>query len=356
MRLGFDLSILRYPPAGTARYATELLRAMRATRPIHSIIEARGWPRRSGAGRRWRPFNFASDAGWLTVGANAAAAMGQIDAWYSPANVLPLALPRPTVVTIHDANVLESAGYDRAYATYARMVHARSGQRASAVIADSEHTRRRLIEAYELAPDRVVVAYPGIDHLAANIPSGPARSPTGSPYALFVGQTEPHKNLIRLVNAWARGVPPGLDLVIAGPPGRGEADLAAAIAASPAGKRITRVGLVSDNELARLYGGATCFVFPSLTEGFGLPPLEAMAQGVPTAVAAATSLPEVTAGAALTFDPLDEEAIADAVRTISEDGALRARLTIDGPRVAARYRWTATAETVWSVLERVTHG
>lgn len=353
MRLAYDLSILRYPPAGTARYATELLGAMRAMRPGDVIVEARGWPRRSQGGRRWRPVNLASDLGWLGLGANAAALAGQVDAWFSPANVLPLALPRPMVVTIHDANVLEGAGYDRAYAAYARVVHARSGRRAAAVIADSGFTRERLIEAYGLDPERVVVAYPGIDHL----PPAVAKAPPipGARYVLFVGQTEPHKNLVRLVAAWSE-VPSDADLVIAGPRGRGEADLKAAIATSPVAARIQRVGPVSDDALVRLYVGASGFIFPSLTEGFGMPPLEAMRHGIPTAVADATCLPEVTAGAALTFDPLDPTAIADAVRRIMDDGTLRERLIADGPRIAGRYRWADTARTVWDAIARATGG
>lgn len=353
MRLGYDLSILRHPPAGTARYATELLGAMRAMRPGDTIVEAHGWPRRSQGGRRWRTFNLASDLGWLSLGASAKAATARVDAWFSPANVLPLALPRPMIVTIHDANVLEGAGYDRAYATYARVVHAQSGRRAAIVVADSEFTRDRLIEAYALDPERIVVAYPGIDHLP---PAVAKASPTArARYVLFVGQTEPHKNLVRLVAAWSE-VPSDADLVIAGPRGRGEADLQAAIAASPVAARIQRVGRVSDDSLVRLYDGASGFIFPSLTEGFGLPPLEAMRHGIPTAVADATCLPEVTAGAALTFDPLDPKAIADAVRRIMDDGALRDRLIADGPRIAGRYRWADTARTVWDAIERAIGG
>jgi glycosyltransferase involved in cell wall biosynthesis len=80
-----------------------------------------------------------------------------------------------------------------------------------------------------------------------------------------------------------------------------------------------------------------------------------MAHGVPTAVADATSLPEVTAGAAVTFDPFNVEAIADAVRMVGEDGPTRDRLRRDGPGVAARYRWAETAEAVWSVIDRAVH-
>ena len=357
MRLAYDLSVLRHPPAGTSRYATQLLAALRTARPDEDIDEARGWPRRSRAGGGWRAVNLASDIGWLTIGANAHAARRRSDVWFSPANVLPLALPRPMVVTIHDANVLSDTGYDRAYATYARLIHARSGRRARSVIADSEHARTHLIDAYGLDPERVVVAYPGVDHRASDATggAGQALDQASGPYALFVGQTEPHKNVARLVDAWSRGVG-DIGLVIAGPPGRAEGEVMAAIAASPARERIRRVGSVTDGALDGLYSGASCFIFPSLAEGFGLPPLEAMAHGVPTAVASAASLPEVTGGAALIFDPLDPGAMADAVRRMTDDEALRERLAADGRRVAARYRWSATAETVWSVIDGAAGG
>jgi glycosyltransferase involved in cell wall biosynthesis len=119
---------------------------------------------------------------------------------------------------------------------------------------------------------------------------------------------------------------------------------------------IHRLGRVPEESLARLYADATCFVFPSLAEGFGMPPLEAMARGVPTAVADAGALPEVTADGAVRFDPRSAEAIAAAVTSLVEDSAVRARLALAGPLVAARYTWAQTAETAWRVIRSIGHG
>lgn len=352
MRLGFDLSILRHPFAGTGRYAIELHRAMAAHSGPDVIVDAFGWPRGPRASR-WRVANLASDLGWLTLGADGVALRHGLDAWYSPANSLPFVLPRPTIVTIHDTSFLGDM-HDRGYSRYARFVYGAAGRRADAVIAPSETTRRRLVEDLGIRPERVSVAYPGMDHLpsvtaADRDPRSPAR------YALTVSQTEPHKNLPRLVEAWGLRIPSDLHLLIVGPPGRGEADLSAAIATSPVRERIHRLGRVDDTVLARLYCDATCFIFPSLMEGFGLPPLEAMRFRIPTAVADAGSLPEVTAGAALTFDAYDPVAIATATERLADDEVLRETLACRGAEVAGRYRWADTAASVWRIVRGVTH-
>lgn len=356
MRLTYDLSILRHPPAGTARYANELLAAMRATAGADEIRVTMGWPRgrRGGPLRRLR--NLATDLGWLTLGADLVAVAQRPAVWFSPANVLPFALPLPKVVSILDANVVGAADrYDQAYAAYAARMFRAAGRRAAAVLTLSNASRDRLVDDFGIAPERIVVAYPGIDH-ALRVDPGPPLAELVTRYALFVGQTEPHKNLGRLIDAWRGDVPADLDLVIAGPPGRDEERLMHLIAGSPAGKRIHRLGRVSDATLARLYADAACFVFPSLAEGFGLPPLEAMARGIPTAVADAGPLPEVTNGGALTFDPLSTEAIAAAVTSLVDDPTVRGRLAISGPAVATRYRWADTAATAWRVIRSVSHG
>ena len=356
MRLAVDLSILRHPAAGTARYAVELTRAMHLQAEADTIIETAGWLRLRRGLTIGRVVNLASDLGWLSVGADLVAARHRIDAWFSPANVLPLSLPRPKVVSILDSNVFRVRDdYDRAYAAYASRMFRDAGRRADAVLTLSEDARGRLIEDLGIPPERIVVAYPGLDH-ALRVEPGERPADLPAEYALFVGQTEPHKNAERLVAAWDLGVPSWLDLVIAGPPGRGEASLAAAIARSSAADRIHRLGRLSEGSLARVYADATCFVFPSLSEGFGFPPLEAMVRGIPTAVADASALPEVTGAGAIRFDPLDTEAIADAVRRLSEDEPLRARLSEEGRAVSARYTWAATATTAWTTIRAVIHG
>lgn len=352
MRVGYDLSILRRPAAGTARYAVELLRAMRETEPRETIVEFQGWPRtRRGPSPVRRGTNLASEVGWLTVGSMAIAVRHRLDVWFAPANVVPLLLPRPSVVTVHDVNILDvAAAYDGGYAAYAERVVQRSVRRARVVLTDSEYSRGRIVARLGVDPDRVVVAYPGIDHVPTWSTDAP-RATLGLPrdYALFVGQTEPHKNVGALVEAWP-SCPPDLDLVIAGRIGRDEAALAAKIDGSPARLRIHRLIDVAEAELGQVYGGARMFLFPSRAEGFGLPPLEAMRLGVPTAVADAGSLPEVTRGGALLFDPSEPATIADVVHELHCNDDVRRQLESTGRHVASQYRWASTADVAWSAI------
>jgi len=169
-----------------------------------------------------------------------------------------------------------------------------------------------------------------------------------------VGQTEPHKNIGVLIEAWRIGVPRGLHLVIAGRPGRDDERLRSIVGGDQSLRELVHlVGSVDEQRLARLYEDATCFLFPSRTEGFGFPPLEAMARGVPTAVANSSSLPEVTDRGALIFDPDDPQAVADICSRLVQDEAERARLATVGRVVAGRYVWRETALIAWKAVREV---
>jgi glycosyltransferase involved in cell wall biosynthesis len=110
------------------------------------------------------------------------------------------------------------------------------------------------------------------------------------------------------------------------------------------------LGAVDEPRLARLYQDATCFLFPSKAEGFGFPPLEAMARGIPTAVAGSGSLPEVTDGGALVFDQDDPDAVANVCSRLTNDAAERERLAAAGRLIAGRYLWRETAQTAWMAI------
>jgi glycosyltransferase involved in cell wall biosynthesis len=350
MRVGVDLSILRHPPSGTSRYATEVLAALPAALGAEwEVVGFGGFPRARWRNAIRRPVNLAGDLAWWTLGSSVRAAAGRIDAWYSPSNILPLGLPRPKVVTIHDANLFNPhGGYDRGYVKVAAPLFRRSVHAARGVLTDSEFARSAIADRLGLDPSTIAVAYPGIDHTSAAVPLDPDPGLPGH-YALFVGRTEPHKNVRLLVEAWNRGVPEDLHLVVAGAAGGDDEAIRGAVARSPAAGRIHLPGAVSEGRLAQLYRDAACFLFPSRMEGFGLPPLEAMRRGVPTAVAKATCLPEVTAGAALLFDPGDPAAVVAAIVDLLSP-ATADRLRQDGPAVAARYRWDQTAEKIASAI------
>lgn len=357
MRLVIDMTVASQAPhGGTARYARQVLRAMRDAAPAGmELVAVDGWPRWRGSARLRhlrRIANLGVDVGWLTGGALAAAARHRADAWFGPANVLPPILPRPMVVTIHDLNFLAVPGsYDRGFTSYAARAFRLSARRATRVVTGSQATRDDLVERLEVDPGRISVIHPGADHLATVEPS---RADLGLPerYALFVGQTEPHKNLGLLLDAWRAGVPSDLDLVICGPAGRDDERLRGLAGAPELRSRVHFTGRLEDAALARVYQDARLFVLPSLAEGFGFPPLEAMARGIPTAVANAGALPEVTSGGAELFDPYDPEALAGLVTRLESDARLRSRLRAQGRKVAAQYTWAATAARLWEEAHR----
>lgn len=353
MRLGYDLSILRHPYGGTARYAVELLNAMESFRsPGDDIAVDRGWPR-GGRGHRIRRYvNLGSDLGWLAIGIPMTVFRRGIDVWYSPSSIISPTLSRPAIVTIHDVNfLLQPDAYDRGYARYAEIMYRRSASRAWHVVTDSEFSRSQIISAFGIEPRRISVLYPGLDHaLKPHVKPNEEAVPEPGPsarYCLFVGQTEPHKNLGLLLDAWQGDVPSDVQLLIVGPPGRDDQQLRVRADHPSLRGRIHFLGQVSDARLDRLYGDAACFLLPSRAEGFGFPALEAMARGVPTGVASAGSLPEVTRGAAETFDPDDPVAVARIVTRLLEDADARADLILRGRAVAARYRWATAAEGLW---------
>jgi glycosyltransferase involved in cell wall biosynthesis len=166
------------------------------------------------------------------------------------------------------------------------------------------------------------------------------------PYVLFVGTVEPRKNLPRVVDAFARIGRPDVELVLVGPTGWNE-DVAPAVAAL--GARARALGFVPRHDLAPLYAGAAAFVYPSLREGFGLPVLEAMAQGTPVVTSAATSTAEVAGDAALLVDPFDVDAIAAAIDRALTDGEVARRLRDAGRARAAEFPWSRTAEMTLAV-------
>ena len=169
--------------------------------------------------------------------------------------------------------------------------------------------------------------------------------PGSGPFCLAVGTAEPRKDLPGLVRAFGdvAARQRDLTLVLAGPPGWGEEALAAAVAASPAHDRIVRTGWVESRDLAALLARASVLAYPSLYEGFGFPPLQAMRAGVPVVATRAGSLPEVLGDGALMVEPGDHDGLVAALDASLGDGALRRRLVAAGAAWAARFSWERCA-------------
>ena len=175
-------------------------------------------------------------------------------------------------------------------------------------------------------------------------------------FLLYSGNVKPHKNLERLIDAFARLRQQGSDdvkLLISGSEISRYATLRRAVHRYNLHKHVRFLGFLSTDTLAALYHLADAFVFPSLYEGFGLPPLEAMASGTPVLTSNVSSLPEVVGDAALLIDPHDPESIADGMQQILSDTALRERLIGLGRIRASRFSWESSVRRVLATYRRV---
>ncbi len=272
------------------------------------------------------------------------------------------------VVTVHDLIPLKFPHFTpRAKKTrfnFAfRWLLRRSLARADRVIAVSRHTRSDLIGETGLDAGRIAVVYNGIDErYRPREPSGTRellkeRYGIDRPYFLFVGRLDPYKNLPRLIEAYARycrrnGSAPDLIIVAAPDPRYPDPrDLASRL---NLGSRFKMVeGVREEDDLVSFYNGAVALVLPSLYEGFGLPPLEAMACGTPVICSDRASLPEVVGDAAVLVDPERTEAIADALGRVAADPGLRQSLGEKGLRRAAAFSWEKTAEATAAVYREI---
>jgi glycosyltransferase involved in cell wall biosynthesis len=218
----------------------------------------------------------------------------------------------------------------------------------------SEATRRHALDTYRLPPERTRVIPTGYDRRVFR-PDGPVRGDGGLPYVLFVGNILPHKNVVRLIEAFARvGRRTAARLVIAGQGWPSEVALVQARVAE-AGVPIELRSYVAHDELPALYRGARVVVVPSLAEGFGLTAVEAMASGTPVVASNTTSLPEVVGDAGLLVDPTDVAAMADAITVVLTDDALHKDLSARAIARAAMFSWERTAREVLDVLTAVAH-
>jgi glycosyltransferase involved in cell wall biosynthesis len=262
-------------------------------------------------------------------------------------HALPLGYSGPSVVTVHDLSFERDPGLmSRRDRLVFRTTVPRSARRASRVIVVSEQTKRDLIERSGVPAERIVVVPNGV--AAEFSPDGPQVN--GRPYALVVGSLEARKDPLTAIEGFALLGSDELRLVFAGPD-RGDGEAARA-AAKRRGleDRVEFRGHVPAEELAALYRGAACLVFPSRDEGFGLPLLEAMASGTPVVTTRAGALPEIAGDAAILVEPGDPVALAGGIERALAD---RERLVAAGFDRARQFSWAQSAERTLAVYREL---
>lgn len=276
----------------------------------------------------------------------------------------------PFVVTVHDIS------YDR----YPQFFSPRDRwmlstlvpltmRRAARIITVSNHARQEIIDRYAIAPERIAVTYEAAAEQFTPV-SDPVQHerirtryglpPAASRYFLALGNLQPRKNMAHLVEAFARlrhqAGARDVHLVIAGKAMWRESEVYAAVEQAGLTDSVHFVGYVADEDLPALYRGALAFVYPSLYEGFGLPPLEAMACGTPVICSNVASLPEVVGTAARLVTPTDVDDLVSALQAVAADDGLRAALVIEGQRRAAQFSWRRCAEETLAVYREALPG
>jgi glycosyltransferase involved in cell wall biosynthesis len=262
-------------------------------------------------------------------------------------HALPRGYTHSAVVTIQDLSFERDATVmgPRDRLIFRRVVP-RAARQAARILTLSELTKRDLIELYGVPEEKIVVTPPGVDLVFT--PNGP--SPDGEPYALFVSALQPRKDPVAAIEAVALLGDDAPRLVLVGPDKGGRAEAEHAAERRGIRDRVEFRGHVSLDELAALYRGAACFVFPSRYEGFGLPVLEAMASGAPVVTTTAGALPEAAGDAAILVEPRNPVELAGGIERALAD---RERLVAAGLERAARFTWAETARRTLAVYREL---
>jgi glycosyltransferase involved in cell wall biosynthesis len=365
VRIAFDAHMVGARETGNESYAANLIRALATGWPddsyqvltpdiekLRSAIQLPPNATPTSVWPGWSPFR-------ITLAIPAAAWRNKSDVLHMTTYVAPPFPTRPTVVTIHDLSYLVyPRAFSRRVRTTLKTLVPMSIRNAARVIAVSEHTKQDLIRFYGIAPEKVAVTPLAPGPAFGEIPNAAEMElPAGitEPFVLAVGNLEPRKNLDRLLAAFAvlvreRGFDGQLVLVGKGPGGH---EILTRARREGVESRVVLPGFVSEPTLVLLYNRAKVFVYPSLYEGFGLPPIEAMSCGCPVVASNTSVLPETLGDAAILVDPESVAGLVQAIDSVLRDEGLARTLKQKGIERAGRLDWHETAARTHAVYAEV---
>ena len=287
--------------------------------------------------------------------------------FHAPHYVLPPLVMCRSVVTIHDCIHLMFPQYlpNRIALTYARVSIGLASRRATRVLTVSESSKRDILRFVDIPAEKIDVIYNayderfGVEPREEDVARVRERYQLHDPFVLYAGTVKPHKNVERLIEAFDLVRKHGLDdlkLVLIGDEISKYAALRRAVHSHQLHKFVRFLGYLPEETLAVMYRLASVFVFPSLYEGFGLPPLEAMASGTPVVTSNVSSLPEVAGDAAVLVDPYDSTSIAGGIERVLGDDALRRNLREKGLARAKQFSWETSVRRVREIYQEVADG
>ncbi|MHB8491035.1 MAG: glycosyltransferase family 4 protein [Solirubrobacteraceae bacterium] len=336
--VAFDMTFANRNQGGSGAYARSLLASLRERDEVVPWVIS--GPRRS---------NFAGTMRWLVRGGRHAIGEKPPDLVHCPSFVTPWAISVPFVVTVHDAASKHFPGdHPLEWRVYVDRIMPRRLRAAARVITGSEFGRREVIGAFGLEPERVVAVPYGLDSRFLNFSPTNRPPANGAATLLFPGAPIGRKNLDSVLRAMAAASEhTSLGRAVLTISGANEADFPACsrlVRSLGLQARVRWLGQAPAADMPALYAGATALVYPSLYEGFGFPPLEAMAVGTPVVASDRGSLPEVLGDAAMMVDPTDVRALGDALEAVLTQPELRGRLRSAGEAQAKRYTWERCAD------------
>lgn len=364
MKIGIDAREIQDKMTGIGRYLTGFLKHISASPHEYFLYYSQvpqnklNYPKTQVRILKGKQF------AWDHILLPKALAKDHIDLFFSPYYKRPWFLKCKSIITVHDINPLFIRSYSLFYRHYFKTILRRSLSCADYVMVVSHYVKGELIELFNADPEKIIVNYNALDKsfITANGDAFESRVlekyKIKSDYILYLGNLMPHKNVSLLIKAYS-GLPDGLKdkykLVIAG--GRNwtyqrQLELSREVGLE---NSIIFAGFIDDEDLASIYRRASLFVFPSFREGFGFPPLEAMASGVPVITSNTTSLPEVVADAGILANPYDVLGFTKAMENVLTDEQSRKQLIERGIERAKEFSTEKMAKNLLDVFERFSH-